>query len=95
MVDMAALHLVETQRRLITSMEKGSGRGWSGLHEWQLFQWSIVQRNKRQHSLIIEGQRLEKVSEGSPLNSPLWDACHSLTHNLLAQALILNSTAFW
>lgn len=76
------------------SYEKGSRRGWSGLHEWQLFQWTIVQRNKRQHSLIIEGQQLEKVSKGSLLNSPLWCPCHCLTLNLFTEALIQNSTVF-
>ena len=90
---------VELQQQLIAGEDRGqTGGRWCGLYEQPLFQWPIVQRNKRQHSLIIEGQWLEKVTKGSRESNLLWQApCHSqhvFTQALisfLARALILKS----
>lgn len=88
--DLVGLHLVEMQQQLITSMEKGHAEGGAKPREWQLFQWPIVQRNKRQHSLIIKGQWLKKVGKGSPLNSPLWGDGRGPAQNAFTLTLIRN-----
>lgn len=75
---------LEMQLQANYQFERGHPKGGGELEWMAVVSMDDCLRNKRQHILIIEGQWLEKVSKGSPLNRALW---HSATASIYSDML--------